>query len=91
MDKISFKKWAFKFIIWIFIMNVVAFFINVNQLQFSETGLIVFGSLSFIILMLSFIFIVISSIKKEKRNYEYWISVIGISLFGILPLFINFL
>jgi len=54
----------------------------------NNTGLNLFylGILSGILMILSVIFVIMSSVKKEKRNYQYWISIIGIVIFGIIPL-----
>ncbi|GAL77436.1 hypothetical protein JCM19274_5149 [Algibacter lectus] len=43
-----------------------------------------------ILLFLSIVFIVISSIRNEKKNYQYWVSITGIILFGILPFILSF-
>lgn len=97
MDRINFKKWAFHFIIWVFIINIISFYLTVNYVNISgvenNTGLTIFffAILASILLLLGIIFIIISTIKKEKRNYQFWISVIGVVLFGILPLVSSFL
>jgi heme/copper-type cytochrome/quinol oxidase subunit 3 len=101
MNKISYKKWAFRFTIWILIINLVTFFVafylTVSYEDFpgvennSGLNLVYLEILSSIILLLSVIFIIISSVKKERRNYQFWISIIGIMLFGILPLIASFI
>ena len=92
MKKINFKKWAFRFIVWILIINIITFYLTINYVDFpgveNNTGLNLFylGLLSGILMILSVIFVIMSSVKKEKRNYQYWISIIGIVIFGIIPL-----
>jgi CDP-diglyceride synthetase len=92
MKKINFKKWAFRFIVWILIINIITFYLTINYVDFpgveNNTGLNLFylGILSGILMILSVIFVIMSSVKKEKRNYQYWISIIGIVIFGIIPL-----
>lgn len=92
MSNLNFKKWAFHFTLWIAVINIITFYLVVNYTGFpgSENniglGLFYFGILSSILLLLTTVFIVISTIQKEAKNYQYWISVIGIVLFGILPL-----
>lgn len=95
MNRINFKKWAFHFTIWIMIINIITIYNIINYTNFpgvaDNMGLRLFllGILSTILLLLSIAFIIISSIKKEERNYEYWTSVIGVFLFGILPIIID--
>jgi uncharacterized membrane protein YhdT len=97
MNSINFKKWAFRFTIWILILNIITFYLTINYVDFpgvkNNTGLTLFyfGILGSILLLLSIIFVIFSTIKKEKRNYQYWISIIGIAIFGILPLIGSFL
>jgi CDP-diglyceride synthetase len=95
MKKINFKKWAFRFTIWILIINIITFYMTINYVDFQSfeknTGLnlFYFGILNGILMILSVIFVIMSSVKKEKRNYQYWISIIGIVIFGIIPLTLN--
>ena len=97
MKKINFKKWAFRFTIWILIINIITFYMTINYVDFQvfekNTGLnlFYFGILNGILMILSVIFVIMSSVKKEKRNYQYWISIIGIVMFGIIPLALNFM
>ncbi|MFT5077691.1 MAG: hypothetical protein ACI836_001033 [Saprospiraceae bacterium] len=101
MNKISYKKQAFRFTIWILITNLVTFFVafylTVSYVDFpgveNNTGLTLFylEILSSLLILLSTMFIIFSNIKKESRNYQFWTSIIGIVLFGILPLISSFI
>ena len=97
MNNINFKNWAFRFTIWIVIINIISFFLTVNYTGFAgfndNTGLTLYylGIISLILLILTIVYIVISTIKKEIRDYKYWISLIGIFIFGILPFSIKLL
>ncbi len=90
--KINFKKWAFHFMIWVLIINLISFYLTISytNLFYEENNtlevLFYFGVLATILIVLSLIFIVISSIKKEKKNYQYWSVIIGLVVFGILPI-----
>ena len=92
MNNVNFKQWAFHSTIWIAIINIASFYLTITYVNFSgvtnNTGqvLFYFGILSTLLLLLNIVFIVISSVRNEKKNYQYWISVVGIVLFGILPL-----
>ena len=92
MNSINFKKWAFHFTIWNLIINVITLYLTVTYVNFPgienntiET-LIYFGLIGLILLFLTIIAIIFSTIKKEKRNYQYWASIVGILIFGILPM-----
>lgn len=92
MNNINFKKWAFHFMIWIFIINVISFYLTISYTSIFNEGdntaevLFYFGILGTVLLLLSLIFIIFSTIKKEKKNYQYWISIVGLVIFGILPI-----
>ncbi len=92
MNNIDFKKWAFHFTIWILIINIISFYLTIsltslfNEQENTIEVLFYFGLLATILLLLSLIFIIFSTIKKEKKNYQYWTSVVGLTIFGILPI-----
>lgn len=96
MNKINFKKWAFRFTIWLLILNIVIAYLIINHTDFpgveNNTGIriLLFSILSTILLILSVTFIIISTIKKEKKNYQYWISVVGFFIFGLFPFIASF-
>ncbi|SFC42632.1 hypothetical protein SAMN04489722_102402 [Algibacter lectus] len=96
MKEISFKKWAFHFIIWILVLNVIIIYLTISLVDFpglennTISVLLYLGILANILLFLSIVFIVISSIRNEKKNYQYWVSITGIILFGILPFILSF-
>lgn len=91
MNQINFKKWAFRFTIWILILNIIIAYLVINYVHFpgvennTELRLSLFNMLSTILLILGVTFIISSTIKKEKKNYQYWGAIIGIFLFGLLP------
>ena len=97
MNNINFKNWAFRFTIWIVIINLIIFYLTVDYVNIpgfeDNTGLRLYylGFISLILLLLSITFIVISSVKKEIKDYKYWISIAGILIFVILPLLYSFL
>lgn len=92
MNKLNYNKWALRFIIWIIIINIAIVYLTVNYVNFprveNNNGMTLFflRVLGNVLLLLSIIFITISSVKKEEKNYQYWISIAGIMLFGIIPL-----
>ena len=40
------------------------------------------GLVATLLLVLTLLFIILSIIKKEKRNYQFWIAVVGVILLG---------
>ncbi|WP_435139282.1 hypothetical protein [Formosa sp. A9] len=92
MNNINFKKWAFHFMIWILIINIISFYLTISYTSLFNEGdntaevLFYFGILGTVLLLLSLIFIIFSTIKKEKKNYQYWISIVGLVVFGVLPI-----
>ena len=92
MNNINFKKWAFHFMIWVLIINIISFYLTISYTSIFNEGdntaevLFYFGILGTVLLLLSLIFIIFSTIKKEKKNYQYWISIVGLVIFGILPI-----
>ena len=97
MNNIIFKNWAFRFTIWIILINVIVFYLTITYVNYPGEGnntdstLLYLGLLSSILLLLTLVFIIISSVKREKKNYQYWIPIIGIFILGILPLIGSFI
>ncbi|PKB42645.1 hypothetical protein AX016_0813 [Cellulophaga sp. RHA19] len=89
MNRISFKKWAFHFSVWVVIINIITFYNQINYSSlfntYSVDRLLYLGILSTLLLLLTIIFIVISTIKKEKRNYQFWTALSCVFVFGVLP------
>jgi hypothetical protein len=73
MNNINFKKCAFHFMIWILIINVISFDLTISYTSlFNEqnnTGgvLFYFRILVTSLLLLSFIFIILTASRKRKR------------------------
>jgi len=84
MNSINFKQWAFQFMIWILIINVISFYLTISYTSIFNEGdksleiLSFLGIIGTVLLLLSLIFIILSSIKKEKKNYQYWVSIVGL-------------
>jgi hypothetical protein len=97
MDKINFKKWAFHFMIWIMIINGIVFYLTITHVNLfnmqDNTGEVILrlGLVATLLLVLSLLFIILSLVKKEKRNYQFWIAVFGILFFGGSPFLIQLL
>lgn len=95
MDRINFRNWAFRFIIWLIIINgIIAYLIATHfNLPYTvdNTGEIIsrLGLVATLLLVLSLLFIILSIVKKEKRNYKFWVVIVGLFVFGIAPLLLG--
>ncbi|MGJ8685643.1 MAG: hypothetical protein ACSHWW_13515 [Nonlabens sp.] len=91
MNNINYKKWAFHFIIWVVIINLIKLFLLSNYANFPriQDSIPQVASalylLSIVLLIATLIYVIISVVKKETRNYQFWIAAIGFFLFGIFP------
>ena len=90
--KIIYKNWAFRFTIWLVLVNAIIFYFTINYVSFpgiqdnSMLRIFYLSVLAIVLLVLSLVFITISTIKKEEKNYKYWISIVCIFVFCTLPL-----
>ena len=91
MNKINFKKWAFHFTIWSIIINGISLFFKINfnnstgEIYNYEERIFYLSILSQLMLLLAIVFLVISIVKKEKRNYQFWTTLVYVLVFGIIP------
>ena len=95
MNTINYKKWAFHFTIWIVIVNVVIFWVTVNynslvyDPQSVQQTIWKLGLLTNLLLIGTILFLVISTVKKEKKNYQYWIAMV-VAILLIISFLLNF-
>ena len=67
MNNINFKKWAFHFMIWVLIINIISFYLTISYTSIFNEGdntaevLFYFGILGTVLLLLSLIFIIFST------------------------------
>ncbi len=87
--QITYKNWAFRFVIWIVIINIVTFYVTINYISpFYEQarvqkGLWLLNLLANLLLVCTILFLVMSMVRKEKKNYTFWIA-LGISALIVL-------
>lgn len=95
MNKINFKSWAFRFIVWVIIINGIVAYLTatyVNFLMAGDSTILVISRLGLVatlLLVLTLLFIILSIVKKEKRNYQFWVAAIGVLIFGGFPFLIH--
>lgn len=89
-NNINFKKWAFHFIIWVVIINLIVSYLTATYVNSEMFGIedntravmLALGIVATVLLALSLFFILASIIRKEQKNYQFWIALIGVILFG---------
>lgn len=93
----NYKRWAFNFLIYLVILNIAVAYVVINfaeglhdSVRFSQ-NMLIFSVIGTVILIAGIIFTILSIVKKEEKNYQYYISIIGYIFFTvssiILPLF----
>ena len=82
----NFKKWSFRFFIdLIFVNGLIFYHVTISsspQLLVIE----IFSILSLIFLIAGCVFLILSIINKEQKNYQYWVSVVGFPLYLVLSI-----
>jgi len=91
-----FKKWAFKFLIYIVLLNVILVFKLWNHSGYGSSDRIVFlfntvGLIIDVLSLVGIVLILISIVKKENQDYKYWLNVLGYSFIIISLILINFI
>ena len=100
--KTNYKKWSFKFLIYIVLLNFLIAFIAINALTTTTLKIQLDGyetpkdnmdtylmiiSIMLTLLLISGIILTILSVKnKEDKNYQYKVSVWGYPIFIMLSL-----
>jgi len=92
--QITYKNWAFRFTVWIIIINIAAFWMTLhyNSLLYDQSQVIkkvwLLSLLGNLLLVGIILFLILSIVKKEKRNYKFWISLL-VSVLLILNIIIS--
>lgn len=97
----TFKNWSFRLLIYRIILEIYFTILNFNKPvvfnigkkdeQAIDWSYTIFEILIFITFVLGILFIIISIVKKEVKDYKFYIALIGHSiflLFSILQLFL---
>ncbi len=80
----NFRKWSFRLFVDLIFVNGLIFY-HVTTSSFPQLLVIqIFSILSLIFLIGGCVFLMLSIIKKEQKNYQYWVSVVGFPLYLIL-------
>lgn len=79
----SFKKWSFRLFIDLLFSQALLFY-HITTSAFPQ-GLVIliFSILSWLFLLGGSVFLILSIVKKEQKNYQYWIAIVGFPLYLI--------
>ncbi len=82
LKRSTYATWSFRLLIYLIVINIASFFIVVNYDKFlTNTDEIlrigrILGIIGNVFFAVGLICTVISIVKKEKRNYLYFVSII---------------
>ena len=92
MNETKYKKWSFRLLIYLIVINVLVAYLVMNfAVGFHDVGRFEqnIGILSIVanlILIVGIVFTVLSIKNKEGKNYQFYLSVIGYPIFLVLTL-----
>ncbi|MEP5933479.1 MAG: hypothetical protein ABJ218_00025 [Winogradskyella arenosi] len=92
MNETKYKKWSFRLLIYLIVINVLVAYLVMNfAIVFHDVGRFEqnIGILSIVanlILIVGIVFTVLSIKNKEGKNYQFYFSVIGYPIFLVLTL-----
>ncbi|WP_299674243.1 hypothetical protein [uncultured Tenacibaculum sp.] len=96
-SRTNYKKWAFRLLIYLLIVEAVSFYTVVNffnDIENSDTFHLrvnILWNLSRVLFLLGSVLTILMLTKKENKNYQYYISLIGYPLFLIFSVVLPFL
>lgn len=81
--KTNYKKWGFKVFIYIILLNILVAYM-VFQGNYHPLAIFACSVLATLLLMLGIVLTIMSIKNKEEKNYQYYVSIWGYSIFVIL-------
>ena len=91
----NYRKWAFRFFIYLVLLSGLGIYLIPSKVIASETEifsqkLLILGWVVRIFLCIGIFFMIMMIRNNETRDYKYWISLIGISLFFLASIASSF-
>ncbi len=84
--KTNYKEWAFKFFVYMFLLNVLVFYMAYKG-SYQPLAIVACSLLATLLLFAGIILTIISIKNKEEKNYQYHVSLWGYSIFILLTIF----
>lgn len=84
--KTNYQKWAFRMFIYYVITNIAVAYVVINDVSLFSINYNFFflSILGLVCFLLGIIFIIVSIANKEKRNYQFYVVVIGFTIFMVI-------
>lgn len=79
----NFKKWSFRLFIDLLFSQALIFYHVVTSAFPQGLVILIFSILSWLFFLGGSVFLILSIVKKEQKNYQYWIAVLGFPLYLI--------
>ncbi|MEM6721975.1 MAG: hypothetical protein AAF611_21790 [Bacteroidota bacterium] len=85
MTKTKFYTWAFRFTIWIVIIQVVLIIFGFNIEYFAQDVDSLFnflekanvlGLIALLLFIVAVVFLIIGYVKREPQNYQFWVALL---------------
>lgn len=93
----NYKRWAFKLLMYLVVLNVAVAYLVVNfaegwhdSVRFNQ-NMFIFSIIGTVIHFAGVIFTILSIVKKEEKNYQYYISIIGYIFFTVSSIIVPLL
>lgn len=81
----NYAKWAYKLLVYLFILNLLSFYMTYKG-SYAPATIVFFNLLNYLFLISGSVLTLISILNKEKKNNQYYISMIGYSVFLIIQI-----
>lgn len=92
----NYKKWAFRFLIYLVFLSCLGFYLIPRTIVASETvifskKMLILGWVLKLFLCVGILFMILMIRNKETKDYKFWISLIGISFYFLVSIFFSFI
>lgn len=88
----NFKKWSFKLLVYVIIINlVIAYLVArfmplIHNVETFNLRLLILGIVANVLWLIGLVLMILSVVKKETKNYQYYFSVLGYPLYIIFTM-----
>ena len=82
----NFKRWSFRLFIDLIFVNALIWYHLTTSVFPQLLVMQIFSILGLLFFIAGCVFLILSIARKEQKNYQYWVSLIGFSLYLILTI-----
>ncbi len=92
----NYRKWAFRFLLYLILLSCLGFYLMPPMIVASETAffsrkILILSWVLKIFLCIGIFFMILMIRNNETRDYKYWISLFGISLYFLIIIVFSFI